>query len=119
MAVPSVPSVGSRAVYFPAVPAPAPNPPANLVGVSVNPGAFGTPNQPAPVDLAGNTATGQPAIVLLPGSGPSPDFRGTALLVFDQNGSTYVRTNVISVTTWQGQGSQPTVARWALVDALS
>ena len=119
MAVPSVPSVGSRATYLPAVPAPAPNPAAGLVGISLNPGAFGTPNALAPVDLPGSTTVGVPAIVLFPGSGPAPDFRGTTLLVFDQNGNTYVRTGVISVTTWAGQGSNPTVARFQLIDALS
>jgi hypothetical protein len=119
MAVPSVPSVGSRATYFPAVPAPAPSPTANLSGVSVNPGAFGTPNAPAPVHLPGNTTAGQPAIVLAPGSGPSPDFAGTQLLVFGSDGNVYIRTNVIYVTTWAARGSSPQVARWQLVDALS
>lgn len=119
MAIPSVPSVGSRATYFPAVPASPPSPTANLSGVSVNPGAFGTPNAPAPVDLPGNTTVGQPAIVMHPGSGPSPDFAGTTLLVFGQDGNTYTRSGMVSVTTWAAGGSNPQQARWQMIDALS
>ena len=112
MAVPTQPSTGSRAVYFPAVPPPPPNPAAGLSGITINPGAFGTPSAPGPVDLPGNTTVGQPAIVLSPGSGPSPDFAGTQLLVFGSDGNVYIRTNVISVTTWAARGSSPQVARW-------
>jgi hypothetical protein len=84
------------------------------------PGAFGTPPQPVQqVDMPIPGAAGLPAIVLRAGTGASPDFSGTVLLVWDQSGNTYVRSNVISVTTWAGAGSLPTVARWALVDALS
>jgi hypothetical protein len=64
-------------------------------------------------------AGGLPAIVLRAGTGASPDFSGTVLLVFDINGNAYTRSNVVSTTTWTGLGSPPTVARWALVDALS
>jgi hypothetical protein len=64
-------------------------------------------------------AGGLPAIVLRAGTGPSPDFSGTVLLVFDQNGNVFTPTGVLTVTTWTGQGSPATVARWALVDALS
>jgi hypothetical protein len=121
MAVPSVPSVGSRATYFPAAPPVPPNP--NIVqpgGPTLLPGAFGTPPQPAPVvDMPILSPAGLPAIVIRAGTGASPDFAGTLLLVFDQNGNVYTRSGVISVTTWTGQGSPPTVARWALVDALS
>jgi hypothetical protein len=84
------------------------------------PNAFGTPPQPAPVvDMPVPGAGGLPAIVLRAGTGASPDFAGTVLLVFDINGIVYTRSNVISVTTWAAGGSLPTVARWALVDALS
>jgi hypothetical protein len=123
MAVPAKPSVGSRAVYFPAAPPVPPNPNIPVApGVSPTllPGAFGT--SPAPVqqvDMPIPGAGGLPAIVLRAGTGASPDFSGTILLVFDQNGNIYTRSNVVSTTTWTGLGSPPTVARWALVDALS
>jgi hypothetical protein len=84
------------------------------------PGAFGTPPQPAPVvDMPIPGAAGLPAIVLKPGPGASPDFTGTVLLVFDQNGNIYTRSGMVSTTTWAAGGSLPTVAHWALVDALS
>jgi hypothetical protein len=121
MAVPSVPSVGSRCVYFPAAPPPFANP--NAVapgGPTLLPGAFGTPPQPAPVvDMPILSPAGLPALVIRAGTGASPDFAGTLLLVWDQNGVSYTRTGVISTTTWTGLGSPPTIARWALVDALS
>jgi hypothetical protein len=71
------------------------------------------------VDMPIQSAAGLPAIVLRAGTGASPDFAGTTFLVWDQNGNTYVRSNVISVTTWAAGGSLPTVARWQLSDALS
>jgi hypothetical protein len=120
MAVPANPSVGSRAVYFPASPPTAPNPNAPQGGVITLPGAFGTPPQPAPVvDMPIPDPGGLPAIVLRAGTGSAPDFPGVTLLVFDAGGNIYVRTGMVSVTTWAGAGSLPTVARWALVDALS
>jgi hypothetical protein len=64
-------------------------------------------------------AGGLPALVARAGTGASPDFAGTVLLVFDINGNVYTRTGMVSVTTWAAGGSLPTVARWALVDALS
>jgi hypothetical protein len=121
MAVPSVPSVGSRATYFPAAPPVRPDP--NIVapgGPTLLPGAFGTRPEPVQqVDMPIQSPAGLPALVLRAGTGASPDFAGTTLLVWDQNGNTYVRSNVISVTTWTAGGLLPTVARWALVDALS
>jgi hypothetical protein len=121
LAVPSTPSTGSRATYFPAQPPPFANP--NAVapgGPTLLAGAFGTPPQPLPVvDMPILSPAGLPAIVIRAGTGASPDFAGTLLLVFDQNGVVYTRSNVISTTTWTGLGSPPTVAHWALVDALS
>jgi hypothetical protein len=119
LAAPSVPSVGSRAVYFPAQPPAPPNPTAPQGGVITLPSAFGTPPQPAPVvDAPLQGANGLPGIVLKPGTG-SPDFPGTVLLCWDQNGNTYIRTGMISVTTWSGLGSPATIARWQLSDVLS
>jgi hypothetical protein len=54
-----------------------------------------------------------------PGSGPSPDFAGTTLLVFGQDGNTYTRSGMVSVTTWAAGGSNPQQARWQMIDALS
>ena len=96
-----------------------PSPTAKLSGVSVNPGAFGTQNAPAPVDLPGNTTVGQPAIVMNPGNGPSPDFAGTVLLLFGQDGETYIRSGMLSVTTWAANGGSLQQARFQLIDALS
>jgi hypothetical protein len=78
-------------------------------------GAFGTPNAPAPVDLPGNPTAGQPAIVMHPGNGPSPDFQGTTIIVFGQDGNTYTRSG----TTWSANGSSPQQTRWQMIDALS
>jgi hypothetical protein len=114
MAVPAAPSVCSRAIYFPAQPAPG--------FTSVNPLA---PNQvtytpPAPSgDMAGLAAAGLPAIVIRVGAGASPDFAGTELLVFDQNGIAYTRSGMISTTSWAAAGSNPQVAHWALVDVVT
>jgi hypothetical protein len=123
LAVPSVPSVGSRATYYPAAPAirPDPNiPVAPGVSPTLLPGAFGTRPEPVQqVDMPIPGPAGLPAIVLKPGTGSAPDFPGVTLLVFDAGGNTYVRTGMVSVTTWAGAGSLPTVARFALVDALS
>jgi hypothetical protein len=120
MAIPSVPSVGSRATYFPAAPPVGPDPNTPQGGVITLPGAFGTRPEPVQqVDMPIPGAAGLPAIVLRAGTGASPDFSGTTLLVFDINGNIYTRTGMVSVTTWAGAGSLPTVARWALVDALS
>jgi hypothetical protein len=123
LAVPSVPSTGSRAVYFPAQPPvrPDPNLPA-VLGVSPTtlPGDFGTPPQPSVVvDMPIPGPAGLPAIVIKPGIGVGPDFPGVTLLVWDQNGVAYIRTGMVSTTTWSGLGSPATVAHFALVDALS
>src|SRR5207302_275014 len=114
---------GSRATYFPAAPPPFANPNIPVApGVSPTllPGAFGVPPQPAPVvDMPIPGAGGLPAIVLRAGTGASPDFNGTVLLVFDINGNVYTRSSVISTTTWSGLGSPATVAHWQLSDALA
>src|ERR1700730_16223501 len=120
MAAPSTPSVGSRCVYFPAAPPTRPDPNTPSGGVILQPVAFGTPPHPVQqVDMPIPGAAGLPAIVLRVGPGASPDFSGTTLLVFDQNGVAYTRSGMVSVTTWAAGGSLPTVARWALIDALS
>jgi hypothetical protein len=123
MAAPSVPSTGSRAVYFPAAPPvrPDPNiPVAPGISPTLLPGAFGTPPQPVQqVDMPIPGASGLPAIVLRVGPGGSPDFQGTVLLVFGIDGTVYTRSGMVSTTTWSGAGSLPTVAHWQLSDALA
>jgi hypothetical protein len=122
VAVPSVPSTGSRCVYFPASPPirPDPNlPVAPGISPTLLPGAFGTPPQPAPVVDAPVQPGGLPGIVLRAGTGASPDFSGTTILVWDANGNTYVRSGMVSTTTWSGLGSPATIAHFQLSDALS
>jgi hypothetical protein len=118
MAVPAVPSVGSRAIYFPAQGTAASLVPAGAIAPNQV-----TWNQGVPAgDLAG-PATGVPAIVLKVGPGASPDFAGTQLLVFDQNGAPNVRSTgmfgSVSTTTWTGAGSPVGVAHWNLIDTTT
>jgi hypothetical protein len=56
---------------------------------------------------------------LKPGTGPLPDFSGTVLLIWDASGTAYVRTGLVSTTTWAAAGSSPLQAHWQLSDALS
>lgn len=117
MAVPSSPSVGSRAVYFPALGTPGSS---SVNPLSPNNVTF-SPGVPSG-DMPGS-ATGLPAIVLQVGPGGSPDFAGTQLLVFDQTGTPHIRSigmfGLVSTTTWTGAGSNPATAHWNLVDAAS
>lgn len=116
MSVPASPSIGSRAVYFPAAPTLRPAPGSQLVGVTTL-GGFTTDGGDAP-DLSGNSVAGQPALVLVAGT-VGPDFQGTQLLVFDRNGQTFIRSGMMSTTSWTAAGSPPHVAHWQLMDALA
>jgi hypothetical protein len=110
----------SRAVYFPAQGAPGSS--------SVNPLSPNnvTYTPPPPVqsnDIAAPGAGGLPAFVVKVGPGGSPDFAGTVLLVFDQNGVAYARSagqfGLVSTTTWTGAGSNPQTAHWNLIDTTT
>jgi hypothetical protein len=123
VAVPSVPSVGSRAVYFPfATPAPV------LLSSPQSPGG-GAYTQPVagtvlPPDI-GNAGVPLPATVLSV-SGSAPDYSGMQLLIYKADGTLAVRSAnfaanqpMLNQATWTTNGSNPLQARWALVDALS
>jgi hypothetical protein len=62
---------------------------------------------------------GLPGLVLRAGTGAAPDFAGTTILIWDASGNTYIRTGMVSTTTWAAGGSLPTVAHFQLSDALS
>jgi hypothetical protein len=119
MSVPGSPSVASRAIYFPAQ---------GTAGRVLPPTAQAPNNAqyipPVPSgDIVGPAAGGLPAVVIQVGSGGSPDFAGTILLVHDFNGVAYTRTagqfGLVSTTTWAGAGSPVGVAHWQLIDALA
>jgi hypothetical protein len=119
VAVPSSPSICSRALYYPyATPAPV---------RTVNPLA---PNQ---VDFVGSgvppdcgpAGVALPAFVLSLG-GASPDYAGMVLAVHTLSGAIVLRSAgfssgqpMLNLATWTTNGSNPLQARWALVDALS
>jgi hypothetical protein len=119
MALPTVMSQGTRvlwwAPYNPSI-SPTPGPasqsvppidgrvlpiPPNIVGSSVIPGMTG--NGP----FVGLCTT--------PG-GASPDFIGSAAVVFDARGAPFSVQLGINIATWQSGGSLPGVAHWQFVD---
>lgn len=116
MAAPAAPAIGTRCLYFPAAPTIKAALGSQVVGVT-SPGGFSPDGGDAP-DLSGNSITGQPAIVLVAGT-VSPDFQGTQLLVFDRNGQTFIRSGMMSTTSWTAAGSPPHVAHWQMSDALA
>jgi hypothetical protein len=129
MAVPANPSVGSRALYYPAaVPAPVPLS-AGQPGTTNYPTAIGgftqfQPSSIVPPDI-GAAGVPLPAIVVSIG-GVTPDFSGTVFAVHLPNGQVVPRSAgfasgqpLLSVATWTTAGSNPLQARWALMDALA
>jgi hypothetical protein len=73
----------------------------------------------------GSPGAGLPAIVLSV-AGSAPDYAGTQFLVFRPDGEVVVRSSgfqsgqpLPNTTTWTTNGSNPQVAHWQLVDALS
>jgi hypothetical protein len=133
MAVPSVPSVGSRALYYPfAVPAPvllSTALPSNTGGVFPQaPGGGGytqfVPSSVVPPDI-GSPGVPLPATVLSV-AGSAPDYSGLVLAVHLPNGTIVPRSAgfasgqpMLNSTTWASQGSNALQARWSLMDALA
>lgn len=124
MVAPASPSVATRAVYYSyAVPAP----------TVVNPTTqLQTAGAAAFNNVTYNKVTMDPDIgppgVPLPATvvsvaGVTPDWVGTRLIVHLPDGTTAVRyagfatgQTLPSVATWTSNGSNPAIARWAMVD---
>jgi hypothetical protein len=128
MAVPSSPSVGSRAQYFSyAVPGPAfpANPAGGPTASGPNPN-FGFSPVPSSIPPdCGPAGVALPAIVLSLG-GTSPDFAGMVLAVHAPNGQIVLRSAgftsgqpLLNQATWTSNGSNAAQARWVLMDATA
>jgi hypothetical protein len=96
MAKPAAPSIGSRMLYFPALPK------APTTGAA------------PPADINGQVGP-FPALAISVG-GSAPDHSAMLLVVFGPDGGNYLRTGVVNIATWSSAGSSPYVARWDYVD---
>lgn len=127
MAVPTQPSVATRAVYYPYI---VPTPTVTIPTAPSQGGGAAALNNPTVTysGVAGDVGTGGvplPATVLSVG-GTTPDWVGTKLIVHLPDGTTTIRYSgfqpgqaMPSVATWASGGSNPAIARWAMVDAAS
>jgi hypothetical protein len=96
VAKPASPSIGTRMLYYAALPS-AP-----------------TTGAPPPVDIIAQVGP-YPATVVQVG-GSAPDYLPMLLSVHGPDGNTYLRTAVLNIATWTTNGSKPGVARWDYVD---
>jgi hypothetical protein len=125
MAVPSQPSIASRALYYGyAIPAlvayVSPLAPNNVTFVPSN-----LPGANLPGDVSGPGGQPLPAIVVSV-SGVAPDYQGTIFHVLLPDGTTVVRKTgfqsnqpLLNTSTWTTQGSNSAQAHWQLQDALA
>ncbi len=109
MAKPSVPSVGTRILYYGALP---PQPTFYIAtgGQKIfNP----LPNPNAPPDVAaGQVAPG--LVVALGGS--APDYMSMLVSVYGSDGSVVLGRSMANIATWTSAGSDPPQPRWDYVD---
>lgn len=128
MAIPSSPSICSRALYFSYATPPATfpaNPAGGPTASGPNPNfGFSQVGSGIPPDI-GPAGQPLPALVLSLG-GTSPDFQGMVLAVHAPNGQIVLRSSgfasgqpLLAQATWVSQGSNPMQARWVLADVVT
>jgi hypothetical protein len=118
MANPSTMSLGTRIIwwapYQPAVPptgAPVVVPPVDGRVLPIPGNVVGSP-PPYP----GMQGTGPFVGLCAQPGGATPDFLGSAAIVFDGHGAPFLVQLGINTATWVSGGSLPGTARWSFVD---
>jgi hypothetical protein len=110
MAKPTVPSIGTRILYYGALP-PQPTFYINQPSGAKIYNPLPSPNSPPDV-AAGQVAPG--LVVALGGS--TPDYIGMVVSLHGPDGSVVLRQGMVNIATWTSAGSDPTKPRWDYID---